>query len=469
MQGRTFLIGGIAALGLVTGSVPAWARKKPPPAPVAPAPLPPIAGIDPATLAAVDRFEQSRPGQRLWFNGAALSPAGSALLGRLRSANFDGFPAGPILAARVSSDLAQQNIADADRALSGGYAMLVRLMNTPPAGLRYNEPEAMPRVAGPDMLLITAAQSPNLQSQVDMTLRRSQIYYDLRAAAIADAASRGGTPDPRLMANLERARAIPPVGKVVVVNPATQELLMVQDGQIADRMKVVVGKVETPTHPMVSMLHYITVNPYWNVPSDLVQKILAPRAARGGVAYLNRGHYQIVDGFGAKATVVSPASVDWKKVLSGEQTIQMRQLPGPFNSMGRMKFGFANNYGIYLHDSPSKKLFADDVRVESNGCVRLEDAARLATFLNGSVPKADGTEGDQLVQLPQAVPVYISYLTAQPTGDAVRWANDIYSLDPAGASTLATGQPSVPATPAGLSSPTVASEAMKPVPTSATN
>jgi hypothetical protein len=467
MRGQTFLIGGMAAISLISVAEPAFARRKPPPAPVAPAPLPAIAGIDSATLAAVDRFNQGRPGQRLWISGNALSPAGAALLARLRTANFDGFPAGPLLAAKISADLVRQDFADADRSLSGGYAMLVRLMTAASPTLRYNEPEAMPRVAGPDMLLITAAQAPNLEAQVNLTLRRSQVYNDLRAAAIADAAARGGTPDPRLMANLERARAIPAVGKVVVVNPAYQELWMVQDGQIADRMKVVVGKVETPTRPMVSMLHYITVNPYWNVPSDLVQKILAPRAARGGAAYLKRGHYEIVDGFGAKAVIVSPTTVDWKKVLTGEQTIQMRQQPGPFNSMGRMKFGFANDYGIYLHDSPSKKLFADNVRVESNGCVRLEDAARLATFLNGSVPKPDGSAGDQLVQLPQSIPVYITYLTAQPTGQSVQWAQDVYSLDPAGAP--AQSPFAAPATQASLPAPAVSSDTLVPVPAAASS
>jgi murein L,D-transpeptidase YcbB/YkuD len=101
--------------------------------------------------------------------------------------------------------------------------------------------------------------------------------------------------------------------------------------------------------------------------------------------------------------------------------------------MGKMKFGFVNDYGIFLHDTPHKNLFAKAKRNLSLGCVRLEHPERLAQWLLGRepTPPGDGSEQNVLIDTPdhRGVPVYITYLTARPDGDQLAFAPDVYKLD----------------------------------------
>ena len=107
----------------------------------------------------------------------------------------------------------------------------------------------------------------------------------------------------------------------------------------------------------------------------------------------------------------------------------MRQLPGPSNAMGKIKFYFANGEGIYLHDTPNKDLFAKADRTLSNGCVRLEDAPRLARFLMGGMPKGGEGSPEQIVKLDKGVPVFVTYLTVAETGGQLNYTADVYGRD----------------------------------------
>jgi murein L,D-transpeptidase YcbB/YkuD len=115
--------------------------------------------------------------------------------------------------------------------------------------------------------------------------------------------------------------------------------------------------------------------------------------------------------------------------------VHVRQKPGPRNSMGTIKYEFPNPYGIYLHDTPLKQLFAKDKRTLSLGCIRLEDAARLGRWLlQGPIPTDLADSPEQHRQLPRGVPIYVTYLTAQADGGQLTFAKDVYGLDavPAG-------------------------------------
>jgi murein L,D-transpeptidase YcbB/YkuD len=128
--------------------------------------------------------------------------------------------------------------------------------------------------------------------------------------------------------------------------------------------------------------------------------------------------------------------VNWREVVSGTRTVRVRQRPGPGNSMGKVKFNFPNGEGIFLHDTPSKHLFAKASRDLSNGCIRLEDAFRLGEWLMKGPAVAPSSEPEIHVALPEPVRVYVTYLTAQPTAaDAeghtqLSYVKDIYSIDP---------------------------------------
>jgi murein L,D-transpeptidase YcbB/YkuD len=205
---------------------------------------------------------------------------------------------------------------------------------------------------------------------------------------------------------------IPVHGPYVLVDAASARLYMIEDGRVRDSMKVIVGKPETPTPELKSALNYETLNPYWHVTPDLAKTVIAPRVLKDGNAYLNQQGYEVLSGWGPDARVLSPDSVDWKAVAAGNAQVYVRQRPGPANSLGHFKFDVPNGDGIYLHDTPRKELFAQDQRALSHGCVRLEDAPRLARWLLGKDPPADSIPEENIL-LPKPVPIMISYLDSR--------------------------------------------------------
>jgi len=382
--------------------------------------------------AALGRF-YAVPRTPLWFQGASLSPAGRLILDRLRTADHEGFAGGPALAARVDAALAAPTGAPlaTDRLLSAGLIGLVGALHGPVPGAQYFHAGTRPTVELPDRTLFIAGKAPDLASHVTAALRKSRFYEDLRTAMLADAAANGGRVDPRLSANLQRARLLPTAGRYLFVNSASAQLMLVENGEVKDRMRVVVGTAQTPTVPMASQIYFATLNPYWNVAEDLVRKIVAPRVVSQGLGYLKKSNYEAVDKYGEGATVIPATSIDWKAVLAGTELVKMRQKPGKTNSMGMMKVPFANDYGIFLHDTFNKPQFAEAGRANSNGCIRLEDAPRLARWLFGPTPPvASGAVPDESARLPVPIPIYVAYLTAAPTGRGVEYAKDVYAMDP---------------------------------------
>ena len=108
--------------------------------------------------------------------------------------------------------------------------------------------------------------------------------------------------------------------------------------------------------------------------------------------------------------------------------------------MGKLKFPFPNSEDIYLHDTPGKELFAKDKRNLSNGCVRVEDAARLGRWLLARDPIPPGSDPEIAVPVPQAVPIVLTYLTAQVRDGKVIYLPDIYGWDGAGMSPIVFSQ-----------------------------
>ena len=205
---------------------------------------------------------------------------------------------------------------------------------------------------------------------------------------------------------------IPARGRYVLVDAASAKLYMIEDGRVRDIMRVIVGKPAAATPALKSVMHFATLNPYWNVPPDLARTLIAPRVIKDGNAYLTERGYEVVSSF-ANPEVLSPDSVDWAKVAAGEAIVKIRQRPGPANSMGQMKFNLAHADGIYLHDTPKKELFAQADRNLSNGCVRLEDAPRFARWLLGDDAPLGSAAPEQQVAIPGAVPVTIAYLDSR--------------------------------------------------------
>ncbi|MCA1661623.1 MAG: L,D-transpeptidase family protein [Novosphingobium sp.] len=233
--------------------------------------------------------------------------------------------------------------------------------------------------------------------------------------------------------NMERARRLPAAdsGKYLLVDAGAARLWMYEDGKPVDSMKVVVGAPATETPMLAAMIRYLSVNPYWNVPPELVQSLIARRVLEQGLGYLSERRYQVFDGWGEDAALVDPATVDWAAVASGEKELRVRQLPGGGNSMGGVKFMMPNHYGIYLHDTPNKTLFGEAERWVSNGCVRVEDARRLANWLHGELPAAASPDVEERVDLARPVPVYITYFTVEADAKTLAFRKDRYERDAA--------------------------------------
>jgi len=218
-----------------------------------------------------------------------------------------------------------------------------------------------------------------------------------------------GTIAPQLYVDLLPGAQIPLHGRYLLVDAASARLYMIEDARVKDSMKVIVGKPETPTPALKSVIHYETLNPYWHVTADLARTLIAPRVLQEGEPYLTTRGYDVVSGWGPDARVLPPDSVDWKAVAAGTLQVYVRQRPGPANSLGRFKFDLPDGDGIYLHDTPKKELFAQDQRNLSHGCVRLEDAPRLARWLLGKDPP-EASAPEENILLPKPVPITISYL-----------------------------------------------------------
>lgn len=231
-----------------------------------------------------------------------------------------------------------------------------------------------------------------------------------------------------LQLNLERARLLPDAWtRHIVVDAAAARLWYYDGGAVQGTMRVVAGTPETQTPMMAGLVRYATLNPYWNVPVDLVRKRIAPKVL-GGVS-LERQGYEALSDWTANAQVIPASTIDWRGVEAGTVEPRVRELPGKGNSMGSVKFMFPNDLGIYLHDTPQKNLFDKADRHFSNGCVRLEDASRLGRWLFNQPLKPDSSAPEQHVPVPDPVPVYLMYFTASPDGGNVKYVADVYHRD----------------------------------------
>ncbi len=237
-----------------------------------------------------------------------------------------------------------------------------------------------------------------------------------------------------IILNMERALRLPTSedkGRYILIDAGEARLYMYEGGKPVDSMRVIVGNAQTQTPMMAAQLRYVSLNPYWNVPPELVVSLVAKNVVEQGMTYLTDRDYQVLSDWTDEAVPVDPATVDWGSVAAGKTEIRLRRGPGPWNSMGQMKFMLPNDLGIYLHDvpEPSKAAFATDDRWISNGCVRLEDAKRLQRWLfEGNAPSPNGSP-DERVDLADPVPVYMTYLTAAPSGEGIAFRADPYNRD----------------------------------------
>ena len=147
---------------------------------------------------------------------------------------------------------------------------------------------------------------------------------------------------------------------------------------------------------------------------------------------------KVFQGWGADEKEIDPKRIDWSKVNAKSFKYRLRQEPGPWNALGRVKFMFPNRFNVYLHDTPSRELFEKTVRTFSSGCIRIEKPIELAEYLLRDDPKwthetilaAIQKQIEQTVRLPRSIPVHLLYWTAWvDREDSLHFVRDIYGRD----------------------------------------
>jgi murein L,D-transpeptidase YcbB/YkuD len=242
---------------------------------------------------------------------------------------------------------------------------------------------------------------------------------------------------------LERLRWLPHLGdqRLLVVNIPMFQLWtwdrIPPSGTPLFGMNVVVGRAPgTQTPVFVAMMREVIFRPYWNVPRSIVLHEILPAFARDP-RYLERHDMELVRSDGGPAPVVERTSDAMSGLRRG--TLQVRQRPGPQNSLGLIKFEFPNDESVYMHGTPAQALFAKPRRDFSHGCIRVEDPVRLAQWvLNDDVRwsrerllAATAGPTSIRVSVPQPIQVILFYTTAavMPDDGSVRFAADIYGHD----------------------------------------
>jgi murein L,D-transpeptidase YcbB/YkuD len=173
------------------------------------------------------------------------------------------------------------------------------------------------------------------------------------------------------------------------------------------------------------------------VPASLIRKDIIPHV-RKEPGYLAKMKIRILDGQGRE---IDPAAIDWSTEKAADYTL--RQDPGAANSLGQVRIDMPNRHAVYMHDTPTKKLFARDDRFHSSGCVRVGDVKAFAAWLLEGTPGPGGASWSpadieaaiaaskrQDAALKKAVPVAWVYMTGFSTPDGtVHFRDDVYGLD----------------------------------------
>lgn len=237
----------------------------------------------------------------------------------------------------------------------------------------------------------------------------------------------------RLYVNMERLRWMPDTleEKYIIVNIADFTLSLMSGKDSLLSMRTVVGKNYRQTPVFNAKLTYLVFSPSWTVPPGIMRNDIIPAVSKN-LNYLASKNMIVMDRNGNR---IDPATVNWRQQ---GMRYTVRQLPGLQNALGKVKFMFPNKYNVYLHDTPSRELFARDERTFSSGCIRVEKPFELAKLLLSDLPawqdenifKAMNNNSERTVVLKTPVGVYIYYLTAWsgPKG-GIHYRNDIYDRD----------------------------------------
>ncbi len=223
----------------------------------------------------------------------------------------------------------------------------------------------------------------------------------------------------KVLVNLERERWMNfPRGKRnIFVNQASYTVYMHDNGRVSFQTRAVIGTraKDRRTPEFYDEMTHMVVNPTWHVPRSIAGKEYLP-IIRKDPSYIARSNMVMISKDGKR---VNPADLDLEQFSEKDFPFSIKQRPSAGNALGRVKFMFPNKFNIYLHDTPSKSLFARDTRAFSHGCVRIQKPFDFAyKLLEKQTSNPEGafnawlkTGKEQYVNLDEPVPVYLTYRT----------------------------------------------------------
>lgn len=289
--------------------------------------------------------------------------------------------------------------------------------------------------------------STYFDGELDKALKRFQSSNGLAPTGIADTRTIMALNVPadvrlkQLKANLVRLQEVTPTTskKYVVVNIPAAQIEAVQNGQIVARYAGVVGKPDRPTPLLHTPITDLSFNPPWRLPPTVIAEDLIPRGrqmqSKGQNVLLKFG----IDAYDGGGRKVDPTKIDWEKVSPG--TYRYSQKPGKENPLGFLKINFDSAHSVYMHDTPSDRIFGRNFRSESSGCIRVHNIENLAAWL---LAGQNGWDADRIagikesgqtldVRLKKPVQLLFVYISAWATEDGVvQFRRDIYQRDGVG-------------------------------------
>src|SRR6516162_7136773 len=374
---------------------------------------------------AVETFYQSRNLLPLWLDKGIENARAKAVTARLRNADADGLdPADyrtPAFAGLAPDALAEAELALTQAVLT--YARHVQAGRFPYRLVRDSNiglPQAAP---DPAQVLASVAEAADAGKALDEFSPQNEPYQKLKAA-LAQLRGRTAAHDRRIdtvIANMERWRWYRrDLGKAhVKVNEPDFTLKVFNEGRQVWSSRIVIGKPSLPTPLLSEKMNSITINPTWHVPPSIVHNEYLPAQAKDPGVLSRMG-----------------LRLSYK---DGEAQITMP--PGGENPLGHIRFNFFNRFMVYQHDTPDQYMFGHDVRAESHGCMRVQDAPKYAEVLSHiarpdeqwTAEKVRSMYGSVEHEIPlESVPIWI-HLTYQTAfvDDAGRLQTrrDVYNLD----------------------------------------
>jgi L,D-transpeptidase YcbB len=286
----------------------------------------------------------------------------------------------------------------------------------------------------------SAGMSDVYDSYVEAGVRRFQARHGLTADGIVRDLTRKALNVPaavrlaQLRTNLVRLRSMSGNlgARYVMCNIPAARIEAIEGGVAVSRHTAVVGKPDRPSPDINSKIVEINFNPYWTVPVSIVRRDLIAKM-QADPDYLTSNRIRIFDQHGDELT---PSQINW---YSQEAVnYRFKQDPGDFNSLGTIRINFPSKDGVYMHDTPAKNLFGEDLRFDSSGCVRVQNVRELVNWLLVETPGWSRQEIDAVIKsgerkdakVAKPVPLYWVYVTAWATPDGViQFREDIYNRD----------------------------------------